>query len=297
MSNSMPIIITLVAILTCFKVHADYSRADLNDMVSLVHQLDEKPIGTDIRSDLQERDLKLSFFVSQYLKKCGYHQSSKQNCFLFETDVLPKSQARKNRVLMFRGESRVFPMPAVSSLVRNEIEHNVFCDKQCSSLELWQSLVGSVELLSKILNPKNESSLGVYVLLNSRLEWVAKVDSSMPDAPLSTLTIIARNHMEWMQSLFKQTSTGTVSIDPLVSLTADPEVAIRYAQERRLIIASIPLENMVHVSASECQGSNLNLTMIYNFRQCSGTKWDSEQEWNAMLYLPSQYLFRVITGP
>ncbi len=285
------ILFFVVVVLSSICAEADYRNPDLEKLLSLFQNINEPTKFSELTFEI---------LIEKYQEKCR-RVPAKDGCFLLETDILPSNTARKNRTLLFRGESRLYPLPAVSALVRNEIGAKNFCDANCGSARLLQSLQISLEKLPHkliIVNDSTNSSaqaLGEHVLSEDLSDWTGSGMSVPASQRRSILTILATNHLQSYVSLYKKRGATLFSIDPLVSFSKNPLTAIAYANRKRLIIASVPTENMTVVSSSQCQNAGIDTMRIYNLSACSLIGWWVDEEWDMFLHLPSEYLFHVIT--
>ncbi len=173
-----------------------------------------------------------------YEKKCGEVTSE---CFLNECDIgLPNCHA--DHAILFRGEGRLFAEDVSSGLKRTCDGGSSFCgpDRE-SSLENLRSALDRLRPLAKVPSENRE-----IVFVPEKEKWVYRYtkggDDDMHRIVQGKNAKRGSKALQFMQILFLmhqndaflnylESENEVVPLDPLVSFSANPNVAIGFANQ------------------------------------------------------------------
>ena len=243
-------------------------------------------------------------------KKC---RQQKDNCYISEKEFLGEEKGRENHVLLFRGEAQLFKTPGISPVVRFALSHDNFCGPDCNPKNLSDYLE---EILSVPLSMNFRLIFSTVLVFDPTTQDWKNRDyngglhplNELPQArgePASienetVLTLLTTEHFSPHVVGTLDEAKNFVSLDPWVSLSRDPHIAIQFSHDPdlrtqgRIFIISLPKEK-VRKSDSHCQQFDFSLGEILDVAHCNhGESYDHELEVDSYLSLPQNYLLDVL---
>ncbi len=211
-------------------------------------------------------------------------EKQKGRCVLTEADIVRGGSA--NKLLIFRGERRLFESPATSSFAR----------WIAATSELARRF-SSNRALSHFLFSLMRIDLGP----NNFFDAKRRAFDNASSTPRSKLRVLASNHLSLEGlKIIDPAANETFVFDPFVSFSLNPHLALEYTRDRGsfnaeavLFVAAVPKEKFISLAGQECDRDlELDSSMIYDINKCArgdGAS-DSDQERDAAFYLPRQYL-------
>jgi hypothetical protein len=244
----------------------------------------------------------LGNLVSKFEKKCG--TSPSPACRLSECDAFPGPSCRKGRVLLFRGEDRMFELASTSALYRSRLKGSRFTGDLGGEalLKEFSSALGVLRLF--LYGPQAEP-----VLLKSTpgggAAWVWKQGEEPVKpydgitAPLPSALTAYLFHVEASYLFYREPDGRDSGIDPLISYTSDPKVARAFATPDeaartgpgRVIVLSVPASDLTPLCG---KGTGLVPGAVLDPRSCReiGNEHSEELELDVVLYTKSDWIFR-----
>jgi hypothetical protein len=262
--------------------------------------------------------------VGAWQKKCGKTHEGDRACWLLECDVAPAGQCRADRVLLFRGEPKLYPTPSVSSFLRTHWSQSRYApDKDVHGA--LEQLRADVQLIRPSFGSPDE---GESFLLQRQADgkvaadrWIYgpsrndSGDDEDPNAPpvvigpdkvrpnsgpaASLLQMLFTYHVQFSYFFYEDPQLGNVGLDPMISYSLDPEVAIAFARPDdgqtknpelgRVIVASVPSADVVR----DCGEKLPEPGSIWDPGSCEDTgQFDDERELDAFVYLSPDYAWK-----
>lgn len=256
-------------------------------------------------------DQTLDLFRSLWKKKCA--QSKRSHCFLTENDMNPKSGS-PDKILLFRGEPDRYSSPLVAALVRGTFApNNNLCPPPCNSSTLSRKLKGMLEAVLPIENFTHQQggwSPAIYYD-ESDAKW-KESDASKPSDKLylkdltppteketiTAMNLIGNAHITYQVHLL-DTKGAETDLDPLVSLTPNPDVALHFTRTQgktgRLFAFLVPKRSIGKGTCRDWLGnpgemSETPATCSFGDRD----DFNYEVEVDAYFFAPIQLLSRVL---
>lgn len=270
--------------------------------------LEPASLGSEIRPFSESTDLDQLKTISPqkliqaFTAKCliSPHRV-RPDCFLTERDISDSGDS--DQVLLFRGESHLFSIPATSSFYRWAVGTIGFCYKPCGFDQLSDDLFSSIH---QLWDP-SESSL---FFRKEDLSWRDSLGTQAEQRPrgsndLTPLELVMKAHLRENHFLSFENSKESGAFDPFVSFTTNPSVAAEYAighgdqskSEGAVWMAKIPLSKTQLLKKEECRNLKFETTDVYDFRNCVPLSNDFEYEFDVFMYLPSQWMYSRFIGP
>ena len=240
--------------------------------------------------------------VARHRAKCG--DSPSVRCRLQECEGFPIAGCRKDRVLFFRGEDRVFERSTTSALYRAHRSGSAFTGNLGASalMERFEKSLGVLRQFE--YGPQAEPVL-LKRLSNGKLGWVWKSGEDplrpydhlpAPQAPAFTAYSF---HVEASYLYFREPDGRDTGIDPLISFSSDPVVARSFATPDegttgpgRFLVISIPASELRSLCGKQAR---LEPGAVLDASACledAGNEHSEEAEVDAVLYPKSDWIFR-----
>jgi hypothetical protein len=245
-----------------------------------------------------------------WAKKCAdLDREEAYNCYLNECDI-NLSSCDSKRILLFRGEPGKYEYAGASPLLRNTLLGLSLGASAQSSKSLLKIIIDAFKL-SK-LNQNHLFADGHLALLSygSILSWrvlpyesdemspseiIKNLPASLPNLgkadPIGTFFFAAQSAGYGAMS-FLDMEQGRKDVSPLVSLSPDPDISLRFSIKSgsdspngRLLVLSVP-QNSIRKDCSKLEAPGA----IVNYGHCVEKDDDDETAWerelNATLYIP-----------
>lgn len=254
MKSFKPFVLILALLSSSAGSRADgFTPASIEEAVKKIrtlHHKDPKIVDRLIR--LQE-------------KKCSSESSISGPCLLNECDVHPedKETCRKNYVVLFRGENKVFELPSISALARAFIQGSPYTEGLRDEKETIDRLNEDLKKL-----PLNQiKNVGSLWLQNHA--WTLRPKQNPYDkiydiSGIDPLGFLVAHHLVGAPVWYSPSPDQEINIDPLVSFTHRPYQAIHFAQgvgttthlkpnpnPSRLIAISLPKKDFQKMDCDE----------------------------------------------
>jgi hypothetical protein len=259
--------------------------------------------SSKIRSISERNDLELDRIRAVWTEKCG-KQASDKICTIDECDLSP-NQCRPDRVLLFRGEDHLYEQTGSSALARAKLNGSDYGNTQ-SSESLMASFSRDLSVLKTFeYAPQAEE---VLLIINSKTgerqwRWKSSLDlvSSYagPKKIRSSALTAYSFHVEASFPYYRDDNLKkTLGIDPLISVTSNPGVAISFgnpeekdADEGRVIVFSVPKSALAPLCG---KAARLTPARVLDPRNCTDplNEHIDEQELDIVLYADSDWVYR-----
>lgn len=258
-------------------------------------------------------DQKLLRIRKIYKEKCKIdYQISQKNCYLKISDLDPQYAGAEDRVLLFRGEPKIYPTSGLSKSLRS----STLCSDDCSLKKYVRILAKN---LSKLMISKYDFLSDRYVF--SEEQWwkvpsyfSLKVGFSKsgltamtetPNADLqyySTTELMAADHMASPMFYHADQKNSSViqAYDPLVSYSISPEVAYSFSTfdtnenaTGRVIMLAVPESKIVwNFPCDKSLIQSFSFDRLYDIASCNVGHQDyiEELEVNAILVTQPNYI-------
>lgn len=208
-------------------------------------------------------------------------------CLVYECDVLPQTECRAGRVLFFRGEKKMYSMPAVSGLARNYQEKHLgewMVFKIEDALDYFKNLI-------RPLRPFGIGDVTNLTLSKSSADFDGgRVRSS--EKSWTSLKFVYALHKDAWDLQFTTATKTNHNVDPLVSFSALPKIASAFLHPYgggRMVVLSVP-EKQIKRS---CNFEVIKPGDIWDPINCKlDSIYDFEREWDAVLFVNPEYIFR-----
>jgi hypothetical protein len=234
--------------------------------------------------DSRDRENWVGAFQERWNALCG--PSSAGDCVLHECDVVPAKECRAKRILLFRGEDRDPSVFSLSGLARNHWKGLAFAP-DVDAPGLMRRLHDEMEAFRPVDRPPTDGGPVVLDPSSGTRRWIY---GETPDSvykpgatgpALTFLQILAFFHVESSYLYFNDPALGPVSIDPLISYSASPLVATGFGHRGRLIVLSVPEDEIL----PDCGEEVPKPGRILNGHLCeSQTAFPLEREFDVVLF-------------
>ncbi|WP_374073578.1 hypothetical protein [Bdellovibrio bacteriovorus] len=186
---------------------------------------------------------KLEKWIALYERICL--EKDPQNCLATECDIVEKNEpCRKNHVVLFRGESKVYKTPATSHFFRYSLKRKSLAE----TLEILnKSFLRLLPLADEDFYSGHLPAAFSFRITEVGVEWLREGKVFVPAASRSATLyspteFLMLTHMAG--SYLKYVGDGDAVWDSMVSFSADPRVAKRFAEQdaalqRRVVVISV----------------------------------------------------------
>ena len=270
----------------------------------------QEALGLIAASKSSTRSFNIDAAIEAYYERCS---EGEPTCFINECDAGMKP-CRADRLLLFRGEGKFFgPVPS-SALSRACAGGSEFCAGRtpAEALETLKDAVSVFRPTARVPADYKDIVLIRDKKTGSR-RWVYLLDLETGDAErssaefsgklapgekaLSFRQIVFLAHKVGAYLYYQDRSKGALAVDPLISFTSNPDVAIIFAgrsnralerdgriwawERPRLIVLSVPEERF----DTDCGDADLVPGEILAPINCGAYNYEDENEYPAMLLI------------
>ena len=260
-----------------------------------------------IQKTSQENDPELNRLSSIWKQHCG-SKTGDQICFIEECDANPH-HCHPNHVLLFRGEEQLYSLSTTSALLRARL-----ADSEYTRGLTLSGLLNQFERDIKTLQtfeyaPQDEPVLLSFNHHTGTKEWLWKESQEVITPYENTKTIQSTSitaysfHVEASFLYYKDEQLKkNVGIDPLISVTSNPNVARSFSEEStdsintktkgRVVVLSVPKSSLVKMCSPKIK---LHAGTILDPRSCNDTlnEHTDEQELDVVLYPRPDWIYKV----
>jgi len=257
--------------------------------------------------------------LTTWKQKCA--KSEDPACALSESDIYPGGSA--DRVLLFRGENKIFELPAAAPATRALLAGSAFCSAPCS-YDVYSSFTRTKlqELLRVFKFRETGRSFPVPLFDERAMSWgllpsdLPKGNGPLPSlAPLplpqpgdkefSPLELMTTHHFtgDGVNAISKSGRPSS-EFNPFVSFSLNPRVAVHFSQlpisspsdKARIFILSVPKSELP--APADCHSWLAGAGKLMNLSECNFSDDFSEEiEFDVVFTLDSGSIKDVLLTP
>ncbi len=251
-------------------------------------------------------DQELNRISTTWNKKCS-KKSEDQICLITECEV-DSLDCRVDHVLLFRGEDQLHDLSGTSALLRAKLDNSEYT----TGLTLNQILTNFSSDLGVLksfeFSPQDEPVTLSFDSKTLKKQWLWKdshdlISSNEPSKNSRSAAITAYSfHVEASFPYYQdQSLKKTIGIDPLISVTSNPSVALSFSvhnkvhresfPEGRVIVFSIPKSALRHLCSAD---TTLEAGTVLDPRNCTDplNEHTDEQELDIVVYPRPEWIYR-----